>query len=78
MSVAVDTSGRIYDDFSRLLFLNAHREASALSNELPEESGGQFRFLPAASFPNLKGSVGLILMLTRMRMKDCYFNLFAL
>ncbi len=39
MSVAVDTSGRIYDDFSRLLFLHAHREASVLADELPEESG---------------------------------------
>ena len=44
MPVAVDTGGRIYDDFSRLLFLHAHREASALANELPEESD-QFRFL---------------------------------
>ena len=26
MPVAVDTSGRIYDDFSRLLLLHAHRE----------------------------------------------------
>ncbi len=33
--VAVDTSGRIYDDFLRLLFLHAHREASALSNDIP-------------------------------------------
>ena len=31
MSVVVDTSGRIYDDFLRLLFLQTHREASALS-----------------------------------------------
>ena len=36
MPLAVDTAGRIYDDFSRLLFLHAHREASALSNEIPE------------------------------------------
>jgi hypothetical protein len=50
MPVAVDTSGRIYDDFSRLLFLHAHREASALANELQEESE-QFRFLRAASYP---------------------------
>ncbi len=35
MPVPVDTSGRIYDDFSRLLFLHAHREASALANEIP-------------------------------------------
>ena len=56
----VDTSGRIYDDFSRLLFLHANREASALDNELPEESG-QFRFLRAAGLVNIKGSVGLIL-----------------
>ena len=37
--VAVVTTGRLYDDFSRLLFLHAHREASALANEIPEESG---------------------------------------
>jgi hypothetical protein len=37
MQVAVDTSGRVYDDFNRLLFLHAHREASAFANELPEE-----------------------------------------
>jgi hypothetical protein len=44
MPVTVDTSGRVYDDFSRLLFLYAHREASVLSNEIPEESE-QLRFL---------------------------------
>jgi hypothetical protein len=46
MPVAVDTAGRIYDDFSRLLFLHSHRETSSLTNELPEESE-QFRFLRA-------------------------------
>jgi hypothetical protein len=60
MSVVVDTSDRIYDDFLRLLFLNAHREASALANDIPEETG-QFRFLRAACLANIKGSVGLIL-----------------
>jgi hypothetical protein len=60
MPVAVDTSGGVYDDFSRLLFLHAHREASALANELPEESE-QFRFLRASCLANIKGSVGLIL-----------------
>jgi hypothetical protein len=60
MPVAVDTAGRIYEDFSRLLFLHAHREASALANEIPKESE-QFRFLHAACFTNIKGSVGLIL-----------------
>jgi hypothetical protein len=59
MSVVVDTSGRVYDDFSLLLFLHAHREASALANEIPEESE-QFRFLRAACYTNIKGSVGLI------------------
>ena len=57
---AVDTSVRIYDDFSRLLFLHTHREASALANEIPEESE-QFRFIRAACYANIKGSVGLIL-----------------
>jgi hypothetical protein len=63
MSLGVDTSDRIYDDFSRLLFFQAHREASDLGNELPEESG-QFRFLRTACLANLKGSVGLILAKT--------------
>jgi hypothetical protein len=63
MPVTVDTSGRVYDDFSRLLFLHAHREASALNNEIPEESD-QFRFLRAACYANIKGSVGLILTKT--------------
>jgi hypothetical protein len=61
MPVAVDTSDRIYDDFLRLLFLHAHREASTLANDIPEESG-HFRFLRAACLANFKGSVGLILV----------------
>ena len=60
MPVAVDTSGRVYDDFNRLLFLHDHCEVAALVNELPEESD-QFRFLRATCLANLKGSVGLIL-----------------
>ena len=60
MPVAVDTSGRIYDDFLRLLFLHAHREASGLPNEIPDESG-QFRFLHTVCLVNIKGSGGLIL-----------------
>jgi hypothetical protein len=60
MPVAVDTSDRIYDDFLRLLFLHAHLEASALANDIPEESG-HFRFLRAACLANIQGSVGLIL-----------------
>ena len=60
MPVAVDTLGLIYDDFLRLLFLHAHREASVLANDIPEESG-HFRFLRAACLSNIKESVGLIL-----------------
>jgi hypothetical protein len=72
LPAAVDTTGRLYDDFSRLLFLHAHREASALSNEIPEESG-QFRFLRAACCVNIKGSVGLILSKpSDMRISICY------
>ncbi len=55
-----DTSGHIYDDFLRLLFLCDHREASALANDIPEESG-HFRFLRAVCLANITGSVGLIL-----------------
>ncbi len=60
LPVVVDTTGRLHDDFSRLLFLHARREASALANEIPEESD-QFRFLHAVCYANIKGSVGLIL-----------------
>ena len=52
----MDTSDRLYDDFIRFLFLHAHREASALANELPEVSD-QFRFLQSACLPNLKGLI---------------------
>ena len=41
--LAVDTSGRLYDDFIRLIFVDTNRETSPLANELPEESD-QFRF----------------------------------
>jgi hypothetical protein len=57
LTVVVNTSGRVYDDFVRLLFLHAHREASALAGELQSE---RFRFPRAAFFANLKGSVVLI------------------
>ena len=53
MTVVVDTSDRAYDDFHRLLFLHAHREAFALTNELPKESD-QFRILRATYLANLK------------------------
>jgi hypothetical protein len=66
--LAVDTSGRIYDDFLRILFLYAHRESSVLTNELPEgsdqfrlEIDPEFRFLRATCLTNLKGSVGVLL-----------------
>jgi hypothetical protein len=56
MSLPVDTSGRIYNDFNRLLFLHVHREASALANEIPEAKG-KFLFLRVACLVNIKGSV---------------------
>jgi hypothetical protein len=61
LPAVADTTGRVYDDFSRLLFLHVHREVSALDNEIPEESG-QFRFLRADRYANIKRSVGLILL----------------
>ena len=39
MPVAADTVGRIYEDFSRLLFLHTRREASALPNETHDTRG---------------------------------------
>ena len=61
--LAVDTTGRMYDEFLRLLFLHSHRESSVLDNELPEESD-KFRFLHTSCFSHLKGVVGLIMVKT--------------
>jgi hypothetical protein len=63
LPITVITSGRVYEDFARLFFLHAHREASILTGELPEESE-QFRFLRDSRLSKLKGSVGLILAKT--------------
>ncbi len=38
LPITVSTSGHVYEDLSRLLFLHTHREASILDGELPEES----------------------------------------
>jgi hypothetical protein len=54
--LSVDTTGRLYDNIIRLLFLHALRETSALVNELPEESDN---FLQTSCVSNLKGVVGL-------------------
>jgi hypothetical protein len=58
--ITVSTSGHVYEDFVRLLFLYAYRKASILAGELPEESE-QFRFFRASHLTNLNYSVGLIL-----------------
>ena len=44
MPLAVDTAGRIYDDFSRLLFLHPHRAASALANGYEDFYTARFVF----------------------------------
>jgi hypothetical protein len=60
LPVVVDTTGRVYDDFSRLLFIDDNREVSTLDNEILEESD-QFGFLCDECYTSIKGSVGLIL-----------------
>ncbi len=67
LPIVVSTSGHVYEDFARLLFLHVYREASILSGELPEESE-QFRFLRASHLANLKDSVCLILA------NVCYYS----
>ncbi len=44
MSVVVSTSGRINEEFLRLLFLHVHCDVRSLDGELTEESV-QFRFI---------------------------------
>jgi hypothetical protein len=65
--LVVDTTGRMYDEFIRLLFLHDHREESVLDNELPEESD-KFRFLRVSCFANLKGTVGDLIMTKALTM----------
>ena len=57
--VAVNTSGREYDDFLLLFFLYDHRDTSPLTGELSEESD-RLRCLRVVCLSNLQGSVGLI------------------
>ena len=47
LPVAVSTSGRVYDDFVRLIFLHVHREASRLdfSQSFRNESYYSHRFV---------------------------------
>jgi hypothetical protein len=52
MTVVVDTSDCIYDDFLRLLFLYSHRETSTFGNDIPQESG-HFRFLHSPCLANI-------------------------
>ena len=61
--LVVNATGRMYDEFIRLLFRHANSETLTLSNELTEESD-QFHFLQDSCFANLKGSVGLIMTKT--------------
>jgi hypothetical protein len=39
LPVVVNTSGHVYEDFTRLLFLHTHREVRVLAEELPEGVG---------------------------------------
>ena len=56
MPLSGNNSGRLYDDFLRLLFLHSHRDGSVLARE-----SDQFRFLRSVCLAHLKGSVDLIL-----------------
>ena len=60
MPEAATTSGRINEEFLRLLFLYSHRDANDLGGEFPEESS-QLGFIRASCLTNLKGSIGLML-----------------
>jgi hypothetical protein len=53
LPTVVNTSGRVYEDFTRMMFLHAHRETSILARELPEESE-HFHFLRTSRLANLK------------------------
>ena len=64
MHVSSSTSGRINEEFLRLLFLHTNRETSPLAGEFPEDSA-QFRFIRDTCWENLKGSIGLMLVKLR-------------
>ncbi len=62
LPIDVSSSGHVYEDFTRLLFLNVYREASILTGELEESD--HFGFLRSSLLDNLNGSVVLILTKT--------------
>ncbi len=62
LPMTVDTTGGLYDDFSRLIFLHSHHEASVLDNELSEESE-RFRFTRVSCFVNLKGAMCAVMVI---------------
>ena len=62
LPIDVSSSGHVYEDFTRLLFLNVYREASILTGELEESD--HFGFLRSSRLDNLNGSVVLILTKT--------------
>jgi hypothetical protein len=59
LTVTVRTLGHVYEDFTRMFFLNTYREASLLAAELPEESKSLTVSLLPTFTTNLKGSVGI-------------------
>ena len=54
LPVVVITSGHVYDDFVRLILLDAYRESSILTGELPKESGS-VSFRVSCTFGKYKG-----------------------
>jgi hypothetical protein len=62
MSAVASTSGRLHSEFSRLLFLKAHRETDCFFTtsgvQLLQNDRGLFHFRRAAFLVTLKGIVG--------------------
>ncbi len=65
MPAIASTSGRLHNEFVRLLFLQAHRETdrffAASGVQLAQSTSGQFHFRRAAFAQKVKSRVGLAL-----------------
>jgi hypothetical protein len=52
LPIVISTSGRVYDDFTRLLFLHVHREASIWPENCLRNRNSFVSFIPLPRFLN--------------------------
>jgi hypothetical protein len=73
MSVVVDTSGHIYDDFSRPLFFHTHREVVALVNKVTGGIGFSTHHSFSVTFFTLGSSFVILIQINKLSREKTVF-----